>query len=67
MGKLYIETLIKAYLVIPAPVLRSSYATEGGKAGIQKKPGFPRIKYGAGLVKPGMTDCIRLMSPCIRR
>jgi hypothetical protein len=43
MGKLYIETLIKAYLVIHA------------KAGIQKKPGFPRIKYGAGFVKPGMT------------
>ena len=25
------------------------------KVGIQKKTGFPRIKYGAGLVKPGMT------------
>jgi len=45
-------------------------------AGIQKKPwsplappkagkpGFPRIKYGAGLVKPGMTNCIRVMSSC---
>jgi hypothetical protein len=27
------------------------------KAGIQlRKTGFPRIKYGAGLVKPGMTN-----------
>ena len=25
------------------------------KAGIQENTGFPRIKYGAGLVKPGMT------------
>jgi len=42
---LYIATLIRAHLVIPA------------KAGIQKKTGFR--------VKPGMTDFIRLMSPCI--
>jgi hypothetical protein len=35
------------------------------KAGIQKNTGFPRIKYGAGLVKPGMTNRIRLMSSCI--
>jgi hypothetical protein len=26
------------------------------KAGIQKDIGFPRIKYGADLVKPGMTN-----------
>jgi hypothetical protein len=26
------------------------------KAGIQENTGFPRIKYGAGLVKPGMTN-----------
>jgi hypothetical protein len=27
------------------------------KAGIQlRNTGFPRIKYGAGLVKPGMTN-----------
>jgi len=43
------------------------------KAGIQttflrrqetiiQESGFPRIKYGAGLVKPGMTKCIKLMS-----
>ena len=31
------------------------------KAGIQKNTGFPRIKYGAGLVKPGMTNGTRLM------
>jgi len=28
---------------------------------IIQEPGFPRIKYGAGLVKPGMTNYIRLM------
>jgi len=43
---LYIATLIRADLVIPA------------KAGIQKKPGFR--------VKPGITNCIRLMSSCIK-
>ena len=32
-------------VVIPAPVLRSSFATEGGKAGIQAGTGF-RIKSG---------------------
>jgi hypothetical protein len=40
------------------------------KAGIQGETGFPRIKYPvsstvqakAGLVKPGMTDWIRLIS-----
>jgi len=36
------------------------------KTGIQKKTGFPRIKYGASLVKPGMTNCIRLMSSGIK-
>jgi len=47
------------------------------KAGIQttflrrqetiiQESGFPRIKYGAGLVKPGMTNCIRLMASCIK-
>jgi len=35
------------------------------KAGIQENTGFPRIKYGAGLVKPGMTNWIRFMSSCI--
>jgi len=34
-------------------------------AGIQENTRFPRIKYGAGLVKPGMTNRIRLMSLCI--
>jgi hypothetical protein len=32
------------------------------KAGIQERTGFPRIKYGAGLVKPGMTNYTGLMS-----
>ena len=36
--------------IYPKPVIPA-------KAGIQiKKTGFPRIKYGAGLVKPGMTN-----------
>ena len=62
---LSIATLIRSDIVIPA------------KAGIQKKPrsplspikasnpGFPRINYGAGLVKPGMVNFIRVMSSCI--
>jgi hypothetical protein len=29
------------------------HSREGGNPG--EKTGFPRIKYGAGLVKPGMT------------
>ena len=41
----YTATSIAAKDVIPA------------KAGIQKSTGFPRIKYGAGFVKPGMTKC----------
>jgi hypothetical protein len=41
---LYATTLITEKDVIPA------------KAGIQENTGFPRIKYGAGLVKPGMTN-----------
>jgi len=35
------------------------------KAGIQENTGFPRIKYGAGLVKPGMTNRLKFMSSCI--
>jgi len=31
------------------------------KAG-QENTGFPRIEYGAGLIKPGMTNWIRFMS-----
>jgi|GEM_PF-4997835 len=41
---LYTASLISREHVIPA------------KAGIQENTGFPRIKYGAGLVKPGMTE-----------
>ncbi len=53
MVYLYKASLITTARVIPA------------KAGIQERTGFPRIKYGAGLVKPGMTKCIRLMPSCI--
>ena len=53
LNKLYTATLIAAKGVIPA------------KAGIQENTGFPRVKHGAGLVKPGMTKCIKLMSSCI--
>ena len=35
------------------------------KAGIQENTGFPRIEYGAGLVRPGMTNPARLVSSCI--
>jgi hypothetical protein len=35
----------------------NSLAVIPAKAGIQLRiTGFPRIKYGAGLVKPGMTN-----------
>jgi hypothetical protein len=47
-------TLITIKQVIPA------------KAGIQGRTGFPRIKYGAGLVKPGMTNYTGLLSLCIK-
>ena len=33
----------------------SSLSVKGGGEGFSSKPGSPRIKYGAGLVKPGMT------------
>jgi hypothetical protein len=52
---LYTASLITAKHVIPA------------KAGIQENTGFPRIKYGAGLVKPGMTNRLRFISLCIER
>jgi len=31
------------------------------------RAGFPRIKYGAGLIKPGMANCLKLISICIIR
>ncbi len=34
-------------------------------AGIQEKTGFLRIKYGAGLAKPGVTNWIGFMLSCI--
>ncbi len=43
-GVIYTATEVASTSVIPA------------KTGIHKNPGFPRIKYGAGLVKPGMTN-----------
>jgi len=53
MFVLYAATLITTNDVIPA------------KAGIQENTGFPRIEYGAGLVKPGMTNYTGLMLSCI--
>jgi hypothetical protein len=50
---LYTASLIIAAHVIPA------------KAGIQENTGFPRVKHGAGLVKPGMTDCTTFISSCL--
>jgi hypothetical protein len=40
-----------------------TYRVISAKAGIQEKTGFPRIKYGAGSVKPGMTDLSRFVLP----
>jgi len=43
-------------VVRPTLLYISSEAVIPAKAGIQPgNTGFPRIKYGAGLVKPGMT------------
>jgi len=52
--KIYTATLTTAKIVIPA------------KAGIQRNTGFPRIKYGAGLVKPGMTERMGFISLCMK-
>jgi septal ring factor EnvC (AmiA/AmiB activator) len=49
----YRATLISTMGVIPT------------KVGIQKKTAFPRIRYGAGLVKPGMTNPGGLIARCI--
>jgi len=51
MNILKYTTLVRARDVIPP------------KAGIQENTGFPRIKYGAGLVKPGMTKYKRRSVP----
>jgi len=37
------------------------------KVGIQENTGFPRIKYGAGSIKPGMTNSTRFASLCIKK
>jgi hypothetical protein len=43
-------------VVCPTLLYVSSEAVIPAKAGIQfKNTGFPRVKHGAGLVKPGMT------------
>jgi hypothetical protein len=52
-GESHTPALIAAMSVVPA------------KAGIQKNIGFPRIKYGAGSVRPGMTNCLRLIRSCV--
>ncbi len=49
--KISTAALGTAKIVIPA------------KAGIQRNAGFPRVKHGAGLVKPGMTELLRLLLP----
>jgi prepilin-type N-terminal cleavage/methylation domain-containing protein len=52
--KIYTAMLTTAKIIIPA------------KAGIQRNTGFPRIKYGASLVKPGMTERIGFISSCMK-
>jgi hypothetical protein len=68
---LYTETLITAKTVIPAKAgIQTSSLRKQGTSIL--RTGFPRIKYPvsstgqakAGLVKPGMTTYIRLMSLC---
>ena len=58
---------------VPAAELRASIYSDinhsknrpSCEGGIQENTGFPRIKYGAGIVEPRMTNRIRLMSSCI--
>jgi len=61
---LYTATSLTAKSVIPAKagIQTSSLRKQGTSI---YYTGFPRIKYGAGLVKPGMTNYIRLISSCI--
>ena len=65
----YGNFLVLLIMVVFSPFADSSplHGVIPAEAGIQKNTGFPRIKYGAGLVLHGMTKCIRLMSPCIKR
>ena len=71
---LYTATLNPAKAVIHASYqvrgkLQQESSVVPAKAGNHyfKNTGFPRIKYGAGSVKPRMTNRIRLMSPCIKQ
>jgi len=54
---LYTETLSTAKTVIPAPYpVRGKLQRESRLPPAQReRTGFPRIKYGTSLVKPGMT------------
>jgi len=66
---LYTETLSTAKTVIPAPYpVRGKLQRESRLPPAQReRTGFPRIKYGTSLVKPGMTNYIRPVSLCIVR
>ena len=66
---LYTETLSTAKSVIPAPYpVRGKLQRESRLPPAQReRTGFPRIKYGTSLVKPGMTNYIRPVSLCIVR
>jgi hypothetical protein len=62
---LYTATLITVNGVIPAKagIQTPSLRRQGT---ILLNTGFPRIEYGAGSVKPGMTNLVRLMTSCIK-
>jgi len=60
--ELHTASYITSTRVIPAKAGIQPPAHEGLCPG-GKNTGSPRIKYGAGLVKPGMTKGIRLMPP----
>ena len=69
LNGLYYEIITPAItylsIVIPAPVLRSSSATEGGKAGIQEDAGCrSKIPSSAG-IKSGMTEVVYLVASLI--
>ena len=69
LKKIYTATLTTAKIVIPAPIFtginsKGNPDVVPSKAGNQfSNTGFPRVKHGAGSVKPGTTEFLRLLLP----
>jgi prepilin-type N-terminal cleavage/methylation domain-containing protein len=62
-NKIYAAALTTVKVVIPAKLVLEGI---NRGAGIQRNTGFPRIKYGASLVKPGMTEWLGLILSYIK-